>query len=264
MKRTDLICENGMINGEAYRSVMSISELYGTRYTDMTLDGEQAGELGISAGRYITVYDGEGDVRACISGLLEGMLPAGTALVAGLGNENICSDSLGTKALVFIPATAHLAVHKDFDELGMRKVCVIEAGVTGKTGIESSARVSSAARYAGASVIIAIDSLACSEYEKLCNVIQITDTGISPGSGVGNDRKALNRETAGIPVIAIGVPTVIDLDCITGADDGKGLMVTPRSIDACVQRLSRTIGKAVSCALNPTLTEEELGSLILL
>ena len=264
MKRTDLICENAVINNGSDGNLVREAELYGTRYTDISVDAGNAGRLGLAAGRYITVYADKGDVKNCISGLLKDMLPSGTALVAGLGNENICSDSLGTKALGYIPATAHLSGSRDFTGLGMRKVCVIEAGVTGKTGIESCSRIVSAAGCAGAQFIVAIDSLACSEPERLCGVIQLTDTGISPGSGVGNDRRALNKETAGVPVIAIGVPTVIDLDCITGVKASKGFMVTPRNIDVSVHRLAGIIGRAVSSALNPTLTDEELRSLIIL
>ena len=263
MKRTDLICESAVINDRSYSSLVHDGEAYGTQYTDISVDAAVGKHLGLSAGRYITVFTDKGDVRSCTAKLLEGMMPSGNALVAGLGNENICSDSLGTKALGYIPATAHLSGSSDFTDLGMRKVCVIEAGVTGKTGIESSSRIVSAAGCADAQFIIAIDSLACSEPERLCGVIQITDTGISPGSGVGNDRCALNRETAGVPVIAIGVPTVIDLDCITDAPFAKGFMVTPRNIDVSVHRLAGIIGRAVSAALNPTLTDDELRSLII-
>lgn len=263
IKRTDLICENAVLNDCSYSSRVHSGEMSGTRYTDISVDEESTESIGLAVGRYITVYTDKGDVRACVSGLLKDMIPSGTALVAGLGNENICSDSLGTKALGFIPATAHLSECKDFSDLGMRKVCVVEAGVTGKTGIESSTRITSEAVCAGAELIIVIDSLACSEPERLCSVIQITDTGISPGSGVGNDRRALNKETAGVPVIAIGVPTVIDLDCITDAPFAKGFMVTPRNIDVSVHRLAGIIGRAVSTALNPNLTDDEIRSLII-
>lgn len=264
MKRTDLICENGVIDSEEFSSYVHTKQAFGTRYTDIVTDDEAAERTGLRPGRYVTVYSGNGDVKSCIAGLLREMIPEGSVLVAGLGNERICSDSLGTMALRYIPATAHLAQLKDFTDLGMRKVFVAEAGVTGKTGFESSSRIASEVRLAGAEAVIAIDSLACSGLERLCTVVQITDTGISPGSGVGNDRKALDHSTAGVPVIAVGVPTVIDLDCITGSDTGKGIMVTPRSIDASVHRFARIIGGAVSRALNPSLTEDELEALLIL
>ena len=262
MKRTDLIYESGIIEDERFGKLVHKSELHGTSYTDINADDDVCRELGLRKGRYITVFADKGDVTGCISELLGEMIPDGAVLAAGLGNADICSDSIGSRALRFIPATAHLSSHPDFHSLGMRKVYVLEAGVMGKTGFESSSRVISAARSADASCIIAIDSLACSEPERLCTTVQITDTGIAPGSGVGNDRKVLDRESAGIPVIAVGVPTVIDLDTLTGSDTGTGLMVTPRSVDVSAAHLSDIIGHAVSRALNPSLTAEELDSLI--
>ena len=261
MKRTDLFFEAAEINGSARSSDVHRNEMYGTEYIEVNVDKPSEG---IAAGRYITLFTEKGDVRACLTELLGAFIPEGSVLVTGLGNENICSDSLGVKALRYIPATAHLSVHRDFDDLGMRKVYVLEAGVTGKTGIESSGRIACIAEYVEAEAVIAIDSLACADISRLCTTIQLTDTGISPGSGVGNDRRALNRSTVGVPVIAIGVPTVIDLDSITDSGSHNGLMVTPRNIDILSAKLAETIGISVSRALNPGLSEEELRSLILL
>lgn len=263
MRRTDLICESGIINDGTRSEIVHNKELYGTKYTDITLDERLSAELERKKGRYITVFTDKGDAAACIAELLADMLPEGAVLAAGLGNKSICSDSLGSKAIAHIPATAHLSVHPDFKALNMRNVYAIEAGVTGKTGIESSEQVISTARHVGAKSVIVIDSLACTDPERLCTTVQITDTGIAPGSGVGNDRKALDRENAGIPVIALGVPTVIDLESLTGDENNTGLMVTPRTIDISTERLAAVIGSAVSMALNPSLTKEELDSLII-
>ncbi|MBO6302112.1 MAG: GPR endopeptidase [Ruminiclostridium sp.] len=263
MVRTDLVFECGIMNDIAEENSVHNSEMYGTYYTDIKADNAVSAKYGIKNGRYLTVFTDKGDVKRCLAALLGELIPDGNVLVAGLGNENICSDSLGVKSLSYIPATAHLAEHSEFSELGLRRVCVTEAGVTGKTGIESSERIRCLAELAGAAAVIAIDSLACGDTERLCRTVQITDTGISPGSGVGNDRKALNEDTVGVPVIAIGVPTVIDLSSITGSEDKHGLMVTPRSIDIYTDRLARIIGGAVSSALIPALTEEELCSLII-
>lgn len=260
MKRTDLICESAEINSGAGTASVHDGELYGTPYTE-TVVSEQSGN--IAPGRYITLFTEKGDIRRSLTSFLKQFIPPGSVLVAGLGNENICSDSLGTRALRFIPATAHLSGHPEFSELGMRSVWVIEAGVTGKTGMESSSRIACTAGYVGAGAVIAIDSLACAEINRLCTTIQLTDTGIAPGSGVGNDRRALNRQTAGVPVIAIGVPTVIDLDSVTGDSTGSGLMVSPRNIDLLVSEFAEIIGISVSRALNPGLSEKEIRSLIL-
>ncbi len=261
MRRSDLIYEAAELRDMEESSFARSGEIHGTRFHEVTAAEHREG---ISAGRYVTLFTQQGDVRKCLTDLLRTFIPEGSVLVAGLGNENICSDSLGPKSLRYIPATAHLSGHRDFKELGMRKVFVLETGVTGKTGMESRDRISCIAGYIHACSVIAIDSLACAETDRLCTTIQITDTGISPGSGVGNDREALNRDTVGVPVIAIGVPTVIDLDSMTGAETQSGLMVTPRNIDIETGRLAEVIGTAVSCALNPGLSEEELRSLILL
>lgn len=260
MRRTDLIYEMAEINGFTKEADVHGREMYGTMYSEVNVTKPTDG---VAAGRYITLFTEKGNIRGCLTELLRSFIPDGSVLVTGLGNENICSDSLGVKSLRYIPATAHLSGHRDFYELGMRKVYVLEAGVTGKTGIESSGRVACIAEYVEAEAVIAIDSLACADISRLCTTIQLTDTGISPGSGVGNDRKALNADSVGVPVIAIGVPTVIDLDSITESDTHNGLMVTPRNIDILSEKFAETIGISVSRALNPALSEEELRSLIL-
>lgn len=91
-------------------------------------------------------------------------------------------------------------------------------------------------------VVITVDALACSEPERLCRTIQITDTGITPGSGVGNNREALNRETLGVPAIAVGVPTVMDIRTVSDSDALKGMFVTPRDIDTTVSDFSKLAG----------------------
>lgn len=260
MKRTDLFYESAVISGRIKASDVHEGELYGTRYIEATVAEDTDG---IAAGRYITLFTERGDVCSCLTEFLRGMVPGGSVLVAGLGNEDISPDSLGAKSLAYIPATAHLSEHSDFRDLGLRSVYVLGAGVTGKTGIESSRSIACTARCGGAGSVIAIDSLACADIGRLCNTIQLTDTGISPGSGVGNDRQAVNHGTLGIPVVAIGVPTVIDLGTLTNSDSADGLMVTPRNIDSVIRKFSEIIGIAVSRALNPNLTEAEIRSLII-
>ena len=259
MKRSDLICENSEIDYDIGEASVHTYFSHGTKYTETLIPRNCGYER---PGRYYTIYDGEGDVKKCAADILSSLISCRRALVSGLGNKNVCSDSLGAKALKYIPATAHLSEHSEFKELDMREVFVLETGVTGKTGIESSERIACMAAFTKAEAVIVIDSLACSETERLCSTIQITDTGIAPGSGVGNDRKALNSDSCGVPVIAVGVPTVIDLDSIRGGS-GSGLMVTPRNIDSVTERFAYIIGTAVSSALNPTLTEEEIRSLII-
>ena len=111
-------------------------------------------------------------------------------------------------------------------------------------------------------VVIAVDALACSEPERLCRTIQITDTGITPGSGIGNDRETLNRDTLGVPVIAVGVPTVMDIRTVSDSDALEGLFVTPRDIDTTVSDFSKLAGYAINLALQPELSILDLDLLL--
>lgn len=259
MKRTDLICENAVINNKSETSYVHDFNIKGTKITEVRINDNTI--KGCSKGLYYTIYCDEGDVKGCVTEILKNMFPSGNALVVGLGNEAVCSDSIGPKSLAYIPATAHLSAHEDFSALGIRPVYVFDADVTGKTGIESSEHINVVASSVNADFIVAIDSLACSDFHRLCRTIQITDTGISPGSGVGNNRKPLNEATCGVPVYAIGVPTVIDLKSVCCTEEN--LMVTPRNIDKLTASFARIIGKSVSKALNYGLSEDELSMLIL-
>lgn len=259
MKRTDLMCEiadNFEYKAGVYTKKYS---LYSYDVTDITADGSGS----VTSGRYVTVHCGNktggGDDRelvAAVSELLSGLVRGHRVLVAGLGNIHITSDSLGAKALKHIPPTAHLSDTSEFSELGLREIYTIETGVMGQTGLESSEQLKMLCDGIKPQHIIAIDALACSSMERLCRTIQLTDAGIALGSGVGNSRRPLTRESIGVPVTAIGVPTVIDLKSLC-SDDSPDFMVTPRSIDVEVNRYARIIGRAVAKTLLPTLTERE-------
>lgn len=257
MKRSDLICENGVINDKDSSEIVHKFTLYRTKCTEITIDKAMSDILKKPEGRYITIFCNNGDYGKCFEKILVDLMPKGKALVAGLGNESICSDSLGAKALRYIPATAHLSGIKEFSELGLREIFVIGTSVTGKTGFESTEQIKCIAESVNADFVIAIDCLACSETERLCRTIQITDGGIALGAGVGNNRKELNRRTIGKDVIAIGVPTVIDFD------GSSSLMVTPRNIDVIIDEFSEIIGRGISRSLNTSLSAEELNSLII-
>ena len=111
-------------------------------------------------------------------------------------------------------------------------------------------------------VVIAVDALACSEPERLCRTIQISDTGVTPGSGVGNHREALDRDSFGVPVIAVGVPTVMDISVVSDAEPLRGLFVTPRDIDTTVSDFSKLTGYAIDLALQPELSIPDLDLLL--
>jgi spore protease len=192
-----------------------------------------------------------------LSEVLRGFIPEhGRILVAGLGNENITPDSLGVRAASRVVATAHFKNSDEFRDLGMREVYVVETGVLAQTGMESGEQLKFIADGIKPDMAVIIDSLACAETERLGRTIQITDTGIAPGSGVGNARREVSRKTLGVPVVAIGVPTVIDWQ--GGDGEPEPLMVTPRDIDAVINHYAKIIAKALNKVLIPSLTEGEI------
>jgi len=181
----------------------------------------------------------------------------GRVLVAGLGNENITPDSLGVRAVSRVAATAHFRDSEDFRDLGMREVYVVETGVLAQTGMESGEQLKFIADGIKPDLAVVVDSLACAETDRLGRTVQITDTGIAPGSGVGNSRREVSQKTLGVPVVAIGVPTVIDWQG-TGNPAPKPFMVTPRDIDNVINHFAEIISKALNRVLLPTLTETEI------
>ena len=137
-------------------------------------------------------------------------------MVVGLGNAQVTPDSLGPKVVSFINVTRHLLKYaKEIVEPGTREISAISPGVLGTTGIETEEIVEAIIKNIKPDLIIAIDSLASMSVSRVGKTIQLGNTGIIPGAGVENKRHALNMETLGIPVIAIGVPTVVDMATIT-------------------------------------------------
>lgn len=184
-------------------------------------------------------------------------------LVAGLGNRMITPDAIGPRAVQQILVTRHLkeAGLEGFEML--RPAAAVSPGVLGQTGIESALFVKRLAGLAEGGCVIVIDALAAGSPERLLRTIQVSDSGIAPGSGVGNNRNTLNRETVGIPVIAVGVPTVAALSNIVPLSGGvPDMIVTPREIDQAVEHAARTVAFAINCALYPSLSLEELTALV--
>lgn len=191
-------------------------------------------------------------------------------LVAGLGNSDITPDALGPLVVSRIIATRHL--QNELPEghylKKLNHVTAIAPGVLGQTGIEAAEVIRSLCDTVKPDCVIVIDALACSDVSRLGTTIQLTDTGISPGSGVQNRRKELSEITLGIPVIAIGVPTVVDMhtivENITGNPPDKHLpnmMVTPRDVDKLIERAARLIAYSINKAVQPMLTIEDITAL---
>ena len=179
-------------------------------------------------------------------------------LVVGLGNAAVTPDAVGPLTLRSLIVTRHLPVltqHGGFCDLS-----ALESGVLGTTGMESAETVRAVAGAIQPEQIVVVDALAAAEPARICASIQLTDTGIVPGSGVGNSRAAFSRETLGAPVVAIGVPTVVDAQTLlpAGQTCAPGLIVTPRDIDARVRETAQVIGYALDLALHRGLRLEDV------
>lgn len=219
--------------------------------------------LGKSIGTYYTLTlptslsslwrDCVAPLADCIRSLLPRRL--GCTLVAALGNPNITPDALGPLAAESILVTRHLK-HGDPLFASFGNVALCRTGVLGTGGIESAAHIRALVSLIRPSLVIAVDALACRELDGLCRSVQISSTGIAPGSGVGNDRARLDKEFLGVPVISVGVPTVADLS------PGSSLFVTPRDIDAQVRTTAKLIAYAIDLALHPVLDLDRLEALL--
>ena len=179
-----------------------------------------------------------------------------SVLVVGLGNMGITPDSLGPRASAHIFATRH--IHFNAPSLafeGLKSVSTISPGVMGQTGIEVLEILEPLCKKLSPDAVIAIDSLACSQVSHLGKTIQITDTGISPGSGVLNARKELSQATLGVTTVAIGVPTVATL-C-----GEETLLVTPKNIDKLISTSASLISSGINLCLHPSLSLEEINLL---
>lgn len=200
----------------------------------------------------------------------------GSVLVVGLGNSNITPDALGVRSADHVLATRHIsgeiARSSGLDQL--RPVSVIAPGVLGQTGIESAEMVASVVKSIRPAAVIVIDSLASCSLSRLGCTIQITDTGIAPGAGVQNSRRPISPKGLNVPVIAIGVPTVVEArtlvidileqDGISAMaldkvlPHGTHMIVTPSEIDLLIERAAAIIGMAVNIALHHKLSPDDL------
>lgn len=188
-------------------------------------------------------------------------------LVAGLGNRNITPDALGPSVAERILATRHISnsIKAQTGLHNLKNVSVILPGVLGQTGIETAEILKAVIRASNAKALIVIDSFAAASEERLGTTIQLCDSGISPGSGVGNNRNEISENTVGIPVIAIGVPTCLDAALFSNSSiKGKKapMIVTPREIDLLIDRASTIIANAVNCFLQPDTDRTTLLSIV--
>lgn len=172
-------------------------------------------------------------------------------LIVGLGNRNLTPDSIGTKSAENVKPTLHIKTFdpKMFSALDCSEIAVITPGVTALSGMESVDIVRGVCKKLGPDAIIAIDAIATQSEERLGSTVQISSTGIFPGSGVGNSRIAMTESALGIPIISIGIPTVIDARVLCGGTYGMGkMLVVPREIDEITTVGASIIGGAINQA----------------
>ena len=293
-RRTDLAVEAR----ELTRQGAGATELEGVRAREETREGypvtrvEVLNETGAKAlgkpvGTYITLdlaalarreedaFPRAARALAAELGLLcKDVPPSAPVLVVGLGNRAITPDAIGPGAADHTLVTRHLVERAPEHFGSFRPVAALAAGVLGTTGVESGELVRAVTEKIRPSCVIAVDALASRSLSRVCTTVQLADTGITPGSGVGNARAALDRASLGVPVIAVGVPTVVDgatlaADLLAEAGQahldpqalrgaGEGLMVTPRDIDARVTDLAKVVGFGINLALQTGLTVEDV------
>jgi spore protease len=283
---TDLACElkeNGTlaVEGVEHRQYRS-PHGYGILET-LILTDEAASSSGRPRGKYITVDcglisglgDSDSDVLAeIISEKLGELIDGATGrrrdgnfriLVVGLGNSELTADSVGPSTVSRITATNHIAEldQELFKSIGCCKICAFAPGVMGVTGVESLDLIKGAVKYTHPHAIIAIDALAASDIGRLSATVQMSDSGISPGSGIGNRRCEISKRTLGIPVISVGVPTVVDSSTLVysvleraGVDNivdelgavlekGRGFFVSPKDSDTLNRRAACILANAI-------------------
>lgn len=290
--RTDLALEQRerFVSDQIEIPGVAVEETYDdmceVRVTTVRIETENgAAVMGKPVGNYITLEapkmaEADESYHREISGklmeVLEGCLPekedGQSILIIGLGNRNVTPDALGPLVVEHLDITRHLV--KEYGKYALggeadRLISAVVPGVMGQTGMETVEIVRGIVEETEPDFVIAIDALAARSVRRLNRTIQIADTGIAPGSGVGNHRNAITEETVGVPIIAIGVPTVVDAATIVGdsieeyvakcRDEGMrenkehlippylyGMFVTPKDIDETMERTSYTISEALN------------------
>ncbi len=309
----EMYMENGAI-AENIKGVEAEEEAFDcginvTRVMIINEDGEKA--LGKPEGRYITMELPEnGQVqqetyeeacRVCakeLAVLLKDKV-GGTVLVVGLGNRNITADAVGPKCVESVLVTRHLLEYMPEEiDSRLKSVCAVSPGVLGITGIETGEMVKGLVEKVGPSAVIAVDALCSRRMDRVNSTIQMSDTGITPGAGIGNKRMAIDEQTLGVPVIAVGVPTVVDAATIAGdtidvlledlrenareseplykmlsivanedkyvlikqvLQEGYGnFVVTPKEVDTLVGRVAEIIANGINIALHEGITLEDI------
>ena len=300
--RTDLAMESFGASGKSEMPGVRVSqwETGGVQLTEVVIsDAGSAEELGKACGKYLTLEspllrERDPETRMAMAALLgeelARLLPedeCAPVLVVGLGNRFITPDSLGALTVDRTLVTRHMT-GSDFFRSDLRSVCAVAPGVLGVTGVETLEMVRSLTESVRPGAVICIDSLSARSSARIGSTMQLTDTGIQPGAGVGNLRQALSAETLGVPVVAVGMPTVIyaatlardafealsdpdapqdeaALDAMERellSEDVGEMIVTPREIDALIVDAAGVIASGLNRALHPGLSDAEIAAMM--
>ena len=275
--RTDLASEVVQRPENASLAGLELNEehICGCRVTAVKINGGEASKvLCKPIGNYLTLELDEyirrrensfSDAANALSQLMRRFAEIQNAqsfLVACLGNRAITPDAVGPEVSDSLIVTRHLKQSMPQEFAALSSVAVLRTGVLGTTGIESAQSLKALCGLVQPDCVIAVDALASGELDRLCRNVQICDSGIAPGSGVGNDRAELNRESLGVPVIAVGVPTVIDAAAFCADESAAGLFVTPRNIDELVRSVSKLVAYGLNLALHPRLSIADVDMLV--
>lgn len=270
--RTDLALESYESNEKTNIDGVVVKENKNVT-TVQVLDKNGASVIGKPVGNYITlkvksfvndtdIFDGRLNEFANV---LKSILPQNinSILVAGLGNKNITADALGPKTNSYILSTRHIVddLKKTSGFENLFNVSTITTGVLGETGIETSEIIKGVVHQVTPSCVIAVDALAASSTERLGNTVQFSDSGIIPGSGVGNHRFEISQKTLGVPVISIGIPTVVSTSVISG-NNNDCAFVTPREIDRITEQGAKLIGMGINVCLQKDIDTRDLFALV--
>ncbi len=302
----DLAIEaHDLLRGATHQEVKGVQEDIAQgefiKTTTITIINQQgASALGRPEGIYITIESpplkfNDPYVKAEIIKAMEKSMqlltndliaPPDLVLLAGLGNWRATADSLGPKFIEYSPITRHYHQHAP-DALvgGMRPTSGIAPGVLGITGLETFEVIKGVVEKINPALLVVVDSLAATNVERIGTTIQMSNTGIQPGGGIGNQRQALTYEGLGVPVIAVGCPTIVNAAIIAdqairsfcsqtsaGYDInlsidsvkailsffGEGLTVTPKEIDDIIENAARIIALGIGKSLFPGIDEEQL------
>lgn len=286
--RTDLAIEASESSTRVSDDILQVEEEHdGCKITRITIKGQQAAQqLNKEIGTYITLemppisdtIDLEDENQELLRKEIAALLPKeGLVLVAGLGNRQITPDALGPLTAGQVLATRHIQgeLARVTGLTGLRGAAVVAPGVLGNTGLETAEFLQGLCKQLQPAAVVVVDALAARSLARLGCTVQLSDTGIAPGEGVGNRRPRIDKETMGAPVVSIGVPTVVDVETLAldlfGGDyqktekneekltpRGARMVVTPREIDLLVARAAKMVAMGINRALNPSLSVEDL------